>query len=175
MGDHVRVSYEDGPTSEMVESILNKYEYGKFNGMEDIYEDTNRRDDIPQTKYLFVSRSMSDNTKEVLKREQSERWGEVNDRGEAARIWDKCPLPVGAVVTGIKETGIEGGSIPDFYTLEYTGGKQIEPAKGERKVTAGQVQIIEHPHPTRKGYLLFQLDDQLLSELLSFLSLFHRI
>lgn len=34
----VRVSWTDGPTVAQVEAIANKYEAGKFNGMEDIYE-----------------------------------------------------------------------------------------------------------------------------------------
>jgi hypothetical protein len=32
-----------------------QFEYGKFDGMTDMYEITNNRDDIPQTKYLFIN------------------------------------------------------------------------------------------------------------------------
>jgi hypothetical protein len=59
MGDAVRVNWEDGPTSDRVNAITAKYQYGTFNGMEDIYENSNDRDDIPQTKFVSLSRDMS--------------------------------------------------------------------------------------------------------------------
>lgn len=59
MGDNVSVSWCDGPTCREVEKITDKYQYGSFNGMEDIYELTNCRNDIPQTKYLLTSRTPS--------------------------------------------------------------------------------------------------------------------
>jgi hypothetical protein len=56
-GDSVRVSWTDGPTEERVNNITCKYEYGSFDGMTDIYNYDNVRNDIPQTKYLFLNRS----------------------------------------------------------------------------------------------------------------------
>lgn len=60
-GDAVRISLTDQPPS--VARELKKqyscYVYGEFNGMEDIYEFTNRRHDIPQVKFLFVESSRS--------------------------------------------------------------------------------------------------------------------
>ena len=44
-GNSVHVEWIDGPTSFEVGEIAYKYQYGHFNGMEDSYEDTNRRDD----------------------------------------------------------------------------------------------------------------------------------
>lgn len=60
MGDSVNVSWIDGAAENEVEELLAKYQYGRFNGMEDIYESNNRRDDIAQTKYLFCNREISD-------------------------------------------------------------------------------------------------------------------
>ena len=60
MGDSVHISWTDGPTTEEVKAISGKYQYGHFNGMEDIYEHTNRREDIPQSKYVSESRSKSE-------------------------------------------------------------------------------------------------------------------
>lgn len=60
MGDSIRVYWTDGPTADEVGMFVNHYQYGDFNGMEDIYEYTNTREDIPQTKYLFLERSYSD-------------------------------------------------------------------------------------------------------------------
>ncbi len=60
MGDAVRVNWEDGPTSKQVDSITAKYQYSSFNSMEDMSENTNCRNDIPQTKYVTLSRDFSE-------------------------------------------------------------------------------------------------------------------
>lgn len=39
---------------EMDRNVTRKYEAGSFNGMEDIYEYTNRNDDLPQVKFVFL-------------------------------------------------------------------------------------------------------------------------
>lgn len=55
-GDSVNVRVTEGSDAnlEKLKEYSDQYEYGHFNGMEDIYEYSNTRDDIPQTKYLFV-------------------------------------------------------------------------------------------------------------------------
>jgi hypothetical protein len=60
MGDAVYVSYENGVSQKAVEAIISKYQYGTFNGMEDIYENTNRRNDIPQSMFIQISREITD-------------------------------------------------------------------------------------------------------------------
>ena len=56
MGDSVRVKIENvaPKLAEELKTKYSQYEYGSFNGMEDIYEMNNCRDDIPQTKYLSI-------------------------------------------------------------------------------------------------------------------------
>lgn len=57
MGDSVRVSIEN-VAPKLAAELKAKYacyQYGHFNGMEDIYEQSNSRDDIPQTKHLFIN------------------------------------------------------------------------------------------------------------------------
>lgn len=66
MGDSVRISYEDGPLLELVTEITKKYQYGHFDGMTDMYENSNSRNDIPQTKYVFANRKMSESVKQEL-------------------------------------------------------------------------------------------------------------
>jgi len=66
-GDSVSISWTDGPTSGEVDKITKKYQYGSFNGMEDIYEHTNERNDIPQSKYVKTSRTLSEQIKELIK------------------------------------------------------------------------------------------------------------
>ena len=58
-GDHVRIRWTDGPTGKQVSALVSRYEYGHFDGMDDMYHYSNRRDDIPQTKYLFTERRHS--------------------------------------------------------------------------------------------------------------------
>lgn len=62
-GNSVHISWTDGPTVKEVEAITSKYQYGHFNGMEDLYEYSNNREDIPQAKYIQESRTMSDTAK----------------------------------------------------------------------------------------------------------------
>jgi len=46
--------------SEKVEAFVNQFAFGHFDGMNDIYEFTNRRDDIPQVKFTFVRNEASE-------------------------------------------------------------------------------------------------------------------
>lgn len=59
-GDAVDIGWVDGPTSAMVEAVSGKYQYGQFDGMIDLYENTNMRDDLPQAKYVHPQRELSD-------------------------------------------------------------------------------------------------------------------
>lgn len=59
-GDAIDIEWSNGPTVETLAKITNKYQYGHFNGMEDIYENTNSRNDIPQVKYVHERREISE-------------------------------------------------------------------------------------------------------------------
>jgi len=59
-GNSVHVEWVDGPISDEVGKIAYKYQYGHFNGMEDIYENTNIRCDLPQVKYVQIRRTISE-------------------------------------------------------------------------------------------------------------------
>lgn len=65
MGDSVHINWFNGPSTKFVEEIVNKYQYGHFNSMEDMYENSNSRKDIPQAKYVQTSR---EETEELKKR-----------------------------------------------------------------------------------------------------------
>jgi len=58
-GSSVDVSWTDGPTTEQVNLIIKKYQYGHFDGMIDMYEYSNNREDIPQAKWVGTSRDLS--------------------------------------------------------------------------------------------------------------------
>ncbi len=61
MGDSVSIYWDNGPTYEAVNQIVRKYQYGSFDGMQDLYEFTNNRKDIPQTKFVIAQRSITEN------------------------------------------------------------------------------------------------------------------
>lgn len=61
----VRVSWTNGVTVAMVDEITSKYKMGHFDGMTDSYEYTNRRHDIPQVSYVFLTRDISEDIYEA--------------------------------------------------------------------------------------------------------------
>lgn len=80
MGNGVDVDWTDGPTRSEVDRIIGRYQYGHFDGMQDLYEYSNRRDDLPQAKYVSGSRSMSDRVRAELLAYVAERFFEPEDR-----------------------------------------------------------------------------------------------
>jgi len=99
-GSSVRVQYEDGPKIDDVQAIVNKYVYGHFNGMEDIYEyDKDASDEYGEVKYGLVDREYSkavleEAIKEVgrgevelLQSEYSGRWYITGDYNSDTRVY----------------------------------------------------------------------------------------
>lgn len=56
-GTSINVTWTDGPERRQIMSLINHFEYGRFNMMTDCYEMTNVRDDIPQVKWVSCSRT----------------------------------------------------------------------------------------------------------------------
>jgi len=75
MGDSVRVSWTDGETYDTVMSVIKKYQYGHFDGMNDIYEHSNRQD-FPQAKYVFANRSYSRDAIYKVADEHNKEWSD---------------------------------------------------------------------------------------------------
>jgi hypothetical protein len=65
-GNSISVYWENGPDTELVGLIINKYQEGSFNGMEDIYEYDNTNYSIPQVKHVFANREVSESIKEEV-------------------------------------------------------------------------------------------------------------
>jgi hypothetical protein len=102
-GNSVDVRWNDGPTEDQVNSIIKKYQYGSFNGMEDIYEYSNTREDIPQAKYVHGQRSMSEETRAILMPHAIEIFNNHDfgclDAGNLLhRIFYKSPIPTAATI-----------------------------------------------------------------------------
>ena len=70
-------------TEKLVEEFANQFQYGSFNGMEDIYEYTNSRDDIPQVKYVFVHNDFSDEMKQKAWDYERETYADCAEAPEA--------------------------------------------------------------------------------------------
>lgn len=58
--DSVKINWTNGPSQKKVDDITDKYEMGHFDVMTDCYCYSNCRDDIPQVKYVFTSRTISE-------------------------------------------------------------------------------------------------------------------
>ena len=69
MGDAVRIAYTDGPSYKSVDELVGKYQYGHFDGMTDMYENSNSIEGLPQTKYVQVNRRISEAVKAELHKE----------------------------------------------------------------------------------------------------------
>jgi hypothetical protein len=81
-GDSVRIDWTNGPPDKAVEKITNKYEYGHFDGMIDLYEYSNVRNDIPQAKYVFAGRTITDEVRAAKKAEIAEKFGVEDPENE---------------------------------------------------------------------------------------------
>lgn len=66
-GDSVRIKWVDGVTEKAVKDIVDKYQYGHFNGMEDMYEHSNQIEGLPQVKFVFANREFSVTAKQRAK------------------------------------------------------------------------------------------------------------
>jgi len=66
-GDSVHVEYEDGPRQADVEKIIDKYQDGYFDGMQDLYVYNNHEDGLPRAKYVQLSRKISEKNDKLLK------------------------------------------------------------------------------------------------------------
>jgi hypothetical protein len=64
----VNISWTNGATTSEVKAITDKYQYGKFDGMTDSYDNNNKIEGLPQVKFVSVSRQICDTAKaEILK------------------------------------------------------------------------------------------------------------
>lgn len=81
-GNSINVNYVDGPARKRVDEIVNKYEYGNFNGMEDIYEyndDMYFNDAFGGAKYIFADRVMSEELMAAALAAFVEKYGKYED------------------------------------------------------------------------------------------------
>jgi hypothetical protein len=91
-GNSVNVYWNLGPTTKEVDAIIQKYQYGHFNGMEDIYEYSTSNDKIPQVKYVFSNRSNKSIEEENMEySEYNQKW-ENEETVKHQMMKDLCKL-----------------------------------------------------------------------------------
>lgn len=74
-GNAVDIEWIDKQTSDEVDTVVKKYQYGNFNGMIDCYEYNNKNESIPQVRFVQVQRKISDETMEKVRLEISKDYG----------------------------------------------------------------------------------------------------
>lgn len=154
MGNSVHVNWTDGPTDSEVNDVIKKYQYGNFNGMEDIYENTNSRDDIPQSKYVSGSRTQSENLKSLLPQLETLLSGYTSDDWHNSierifyRLCANTSFPANYTDATIVKTDCTCGSMEDFYKIVFnTPEAEQQPEQPNFKpveVTAGEINIIDY-------------------------------
>lgn len=126
-GDAVRVSWEDGPTYNTVNPLLTKYQYGHFDSMQDLYEFSNMRNDIPQTKYLSCSRYISEKTRANILPSTEKIWNAFPANLQdyfyskdvfIRRVFSHVSIKTGEVGGELIKTNNPFGLVEDCYTIK---------------------------------------------------------
>lgn len=75
-------NYMNGVPTKEINAIVDKYQYGSFNGSIDLYEYDNCRDDIPQVKYVQVQRDIAPETRQQFKSDIAKKFGIKDENNE---------------------------------------------------------------------------------------------
>lgn len=150
MGDSVSVDVYDQPPEVVreIEKELKQYQYGHFDGMTDCYESSNRRHDIPQTKYLHVNNKHSDALRAAAYEHLRQHWHggdalpeKMEDAGRGALSGEDVPTMVHRLLTG----ALNGVSV-NFW--------EARAVKRPTAPVVDGVRIEEHTH-TKHNFQMF--------------------
>ena len=164
MGSSVRVEVLNQPpwTMAAIEAATSKYQYGRFNGMEDIYEHTNSRDDIPQTKYLFIKNHFDD----VVR---NDAWIELC--GKMADLEGKEQEdPNSVYLDGYYRDGNDmlwkylTGLDSDFCYFKKGYRKLVNPVKSGVEELTGCYKIEEHTHTKKQTQMFICVNENKVSK-----------
>ena len=162
MGDSVTVYVSDihPDVRKQIESEFSKYQYGHFDGMQDMYEYSNRRHDIPQTKYMSVNVEYSDEIKQRAYDYLKAKYANYSDFPESyadARYLQPMDNWSGDVQQEIYQL-LNGSHSFEKDVAEFWNS--LAPAKIERdrplnlRNPEANVTIEEHTH-TKRGFQMF--------------------
>lgn len=153
-GDSVHIGWTEGPTTLEVSAITSKYQYGRFDGMTDMYEYSNSIEGLPQSKYVQTQRAINTETTQIVNSKLRGFFSDDCEDHEISRyahtIISKSSIPVGAVVIGLKETNVSG-VIEDTFCLEFdlsnvkeTKTEAVKPEFEKVEVAEGEIKIIDY-------------------------------
>jgi hypothetical protein len=152
MGNSVNATIYD-QTPEVyadVKAYASQFVYGQFNSMEDIYEYSNRRDDLPQSKYVTVDNDHSDELKQAAWEFIRGHYAEAVEMPQAAADLNGERLHNDFATTIIHRFLGDNNNTPE-WTAEFWGARN--PAAPE-PVKIGESRIEEHTH-TKRGFQMF--------------------
>lgn len=155
-GNSVHIEWTNGPTDDQVRDIVRKYQYGSFNSMDDMYEITNNRTDIPQAKYVQTRREISEDVNKIvfdhLRGIYSEDTPDYEVNRMVYQIVYKSPIPARASVTGVARTNKSFGLADEVYrlafdkaeTTEVENKATTEPNYTKVETKPGEVSIVDY-------------------------------
>lgn len=126
--DAVKIHWEDGPTRDEVEKWIDKFEDHENDDSGDFrdYKPSNFNKVFGGAKYIFCGRNMTEETEKILhpiikELFQKEPFDSHNFENLCWKLFCQNYIPLGAKITGIKETGETGGlnDINTFYKIKY--------------------------------------------------------
>lgn len=152
MGNSVHISWKDGLLTKEVEAITDKYQQGRFNGMEDIYEYSNRNENLAQAKYVSCSRDMSEETKEILKPIAEKLYNDLKDKQDCRidRMYDSSNFLhqifyISSFKQGAKPVNIVECDESPYFKISFDESECKETIKPTQpEVKQGSVNIIEY-------------------------------
>jgi len=117
-GDSVDISWNLGPRDKEIENLVSQYEYGHFNGMIDLYEYSNCRNDIPQAKFVCTQRDYK--SVEEIENYKLPYQEQKDLYGEGETLIDNIAKQICKLVN-IGYGGSEA-QVPTPYQVCYAGG-----------------------------------------------------
>jgi hypothetical protein len=153
-GNSVHVNWSNGPTTGEVDNIIDKYQYGHFNGMEDIYEYSNQRTDIPQAKYVSSHRDISNEISQEVEKQLELLFDfsnlDYNDQPNriAHRLLYHTSIPDGFKSFEVKRNDKTATSgIENFFYIQFVTDEaaNVKPETVETEVEVkGKIKIVDY-------------------------------
>lgn len=170
MGDSVdwKVENVDPVTFEKIKDFADQHQYGHFNGMEDIYEYSNSRKDIPQTKHCHGGNSFTDDyyqaAWDLLRAEYPANAKGKPENYQDAKDWsffsdersyhtDSIGHQVYQLLSGARFSNYE--ELTQKFWAERTTQAQQPKADQSGEMAAGTGAHIEQHTHTKKGFEMF--------------------
>lgn len=151
-GNSVHISWNNGATVKQVDRIVNKYQYGHFNGMDDMYEYSNNIEGLPQVKFISTSRTVTEDLLSRLEIDFKNFYNnaDVNDfdhwsiKNVVRRMLYKLEIVNAENIKGWKQIQ-DSGSIEDCYVFllfEEETKKEVKTETAQPQT--GKINIIDY-------------------------------